>query len=327
MLVSGGINGGADTAAVKTPEIYTPDINWATRSYNAGRGHGRPSRNPPRSPATITPSPCFCPTAASSPPVPAWTGVPAIPPLRPTEHRDLLPGVLQQPGPTHTRQRSPLAQLHPDRVLPRPRLDGAGGVVPQSGARPLRVGYALSRLRPALRRLEFTHDRRGHPAGHLPERPSVVPPGHYMLWMVDKKACRASSRGSCGSPTRACTLITDRSTFSREEVEALGNGGGGDVRVTPCTSSSTGSSPPSSPAPRRSPSAGRTPTSGTVTADLPGSGPRLQETTPGLPIPPSGSPTRYTAVQQPGPVLGVHRHAQLIRVTFTHRRSDLHRDA
>jgi hypothetical protein len=38
ILVSGGINGGQDSAAVKEPEIYTPDINWNTRAYSAGAG-------------------------------------------------------------------------------------------------------------------------------------------------------------------------------------------------------------------------------------------------------------------------------------------------
>ncbi|WNG47407.1 DUF1929 domain-containing protein [Archangium minus] len=38
ILVSGGINGTSDSDAVREPEIYTPDIDWTARSYGPGQG-------------------------------------------------------------------------------------------------------------------------------------------------------------------------------------------------------------------------------------------------------------------------------------------------
>ena len=38
ILITGGINGGSDSAGVKVPEVYTPNINWGTRTYTAGPG-------------------------------------------------------------------------------------------------------------------------------------------------------------------------------------------------------------------------------------------------------------------------------------------------
>lgn len=64
ITVTGGINGSADTVAVKTPEVYTPDINWATRTYGAGAGSWETIEESAGVARTITRSPCY-PTEVS----------------------------------------------------------------------------------------------------------------------------------------------------------------------------------------------------------------------------------------------------------------------
>lgn len=58
-----------------------------------------------------------------------------------------------------------------------------------------------------------------------PPSGNVAPPGYYMLWLVDTAGnpCTAAPFVRIGHVS--CTVVTDRSTFSKEEVEALGGGG------------------------------------------------------------------------------------------------------
>nr|WP_281723014.1 galactose oxidase early set domain-containing protein [Nitrosomonas nitrosa] len=58
-----------------------------------------------------------------------------------------------------------------------------------------------------------------------PPNGNVAPPGYYMLWVVDNsdKPCQLAK--FIRVAYLGCTVITDRSTFSKEEVDALGGGG------------------------------------------------------------------------------------------------------
>lgn len=58
-----------------------------------------------------------------------------------------------------------------------------------------------------------------------PPNGNVAPPGYYMIWVVDNinQPCQLAKFARLAY--LGCTVITDRSTFSKEEVEALGGGG------------------------------------------------------------------------------------------------------
>jgi hypothetical protein len=58
-----------------------------------------------------------------------------------------------------------------------------------------------------------------------PPNGSVAPPGYYMLWVVDNSLLPCQLAKFVRIAYMSCTVVTDRSTFSKEEVEALGGGG------------------------------------------------------------------------------------------------------
>ncbi|MCC5599755.1 galactose oxidase early set domain-containing protein [Nostoc favosum] len=58
-----------------------------------------------------------------------------------------------------------------------------------------------------------------------PPNGNVAPPGYYMIWVVDNSNQPCQLAKFARLAYLGCTVITDRSTFSKEEVEALGGGG------------------------------------------------------------------------------------------------------
>lgn len=58
-----------------------------------------------------------------------------------------------------------------------------------------------------------------------PPSGNVAPPGYYMLWLVDTAGNPCVEAPFVRMAPVSCTVVTDRSTFSKEEVEALGGGG------------------------------------------------------------------------------------------------------
>lgn len=58
-----------------------------------------------------------------------------------------------------------------------------------------------------------------------PPSGGVAPPGYYMLWLVDNANAPCQLAKFVRLAYLGCTVVTDRSTFSNEEVEALGGGG------------------------------------------------------------------------------------------------------
>ena len=58
-----------------------------------------------------------------------------------------------------------------------------------------------------------------------PPHGNLAPPGYYMLWLVDTAGNPSEAAPFVRMGHVSCTVVTDRSTFSREEVAALGGGG------------------------------------------------------------------------------------------------------
>jgi hypothetical protein len=58
-----------------------------------------------------------------------------------------------------------------------------------------------------------------------PPTGNIAPPGYYMIWVVDNSDQPCQLARFVRIAHLSCTVVTDRSTFSEEEVEALGGGG------------------------------------------------------------------------------------------------------
>jgi hypothetical protein len=227
ILVSGGINDSVDTAAVKEPEIYTPDINWSARSYGANQGSWQTVNEPAavarnyHSVALLLPDGSVF-TASSS--KNADSGDPNVVGQKNIEI--YFPSYFNNAG--------------------RPNLTGA----------PTSLNYADSRFTlrvetqqqaAAIRKVALvrcgsvTHaadfDQRyvvlqfDHQAGtrnlnvEFPADPAILPPGNYLVWVVDQNDLPCQQARFVRIAHQRCSVVTDRSTFSREEVEATGGGG------------------------------------------------------------------------------------------------------
>jgi len=58
-----------------------------------------------------------------------------------------------------------------------------------------------------------------------PPTGNIAPPGYYMIWVVDTATMPCQLARFVRLAHVGCRVITDRSTFSQEEVQALGGGG------------------------------------------------------------------------------------------------------
>jgi hypothetical protein len=226
VLVSGGINGVADTAAVKTPEIYTPDINWTTRAYNAGPGSWQTVEESAQiarnyhSVALLLPDGSVF-TASSSkdanPGDPNVVGQKNIEIFFPAYFSNAsrpslvnAPPSLSYAQTDFTLTTGSTAQAASIRKV---ALVRCGSVTHSADFDQRYVALTFNQTDTANLRVAFPND------------PSVVPPGHYMLWIVDQNDLPCQLARFVRVAHQGCVLITDRSTFSKEEVEALGNGG------------------------------------------------------------------------------------------------------
>jgi hypothetical protein len=226
VLVSGGINGSADTAAVKTPEIYTPDINWNTRTYNAGQGTWQTVEEAAQiarnyhSVALLLPDGSVF-TASSS--KNGGSGDPNVVGQKNIEI--FFPAYFSNPNRPMI-VNAPLSLSYAQTEF---TLD-TGSTAQAASIRKValvRCGSVTHSADFDQRYVALRFEQTGTPRLRVtfPNDPSVVPPGHYMLWIVDQNDLPCQLARFVRVAHQGCTLITDRSTFSKEEVEALGNGG------------------------------------------------------------------------------------------------------
>ena len=225
ILVTGGIDGRQDAQAVKEPEIYTPDINWSTLTYNAGPGTWQTlpaaeaaqiARNYHTVALLLTDGSVF--TASSSkdgnsgdPNVvgqknievffPSYFNNPARPQLTGA------PRSLNYADSSFTATLATAAQAASIRKVALIRC----GSVTHAGDFDQRY-IALRFVNEAgTERLRVT----------LPQNPAITPPGYYMLWVVDQNDLPCQLARFVRIAHQSCTVITDHSTFSREQVQAM----------------------------------------------------------------------------------------------------------
>lgn len=221
-LVGGVENQGADGGQRVQAEIYDPGIDWAAGQYGAGLG--------------------------------AWSADPDLPTHSRNYHSSalLLPNgsVLTCGGNVNASSGDPnvvgvkrielFTPAYP--AGPRPTISNTPLSVTYGEQFNVTVSDAASVQRVAFIRngscthaydfdqryvgLTFTHEAgAGLIRVTAPPSGTVAPPGYYMLWVLDNagRPCQLARFIRLGY--QRCTVITDRSTFSREEVQALGGGG------------------------------------------------------------------------------------------------------
>ena len=226
ICVSGGINGSNDTDAVKEPEIYTPGIDWAARTYT-GLGSWQTVAEPAQvarnyhSVALLLPDGSVF-TAGSS--KNAASGDPAVVGERTVE--------IFQPAYFSNPARPALANAPRTLCYQQTEFTLSAGTTAQAAS--IRK-VALVRCGSATHAADF--DQRyvalafQHVVGTAnlratyPADPTVLPPGYYLLWIVDQNNLPCQLAKFVRVAHQSCTVITDRSTFSNEEVQALGGGG------------------------------------------------------------------------------------------------------
>ena len=221
-LVGGVENQGNDGGQRLPAEIYDPGINWATGQYSPGLG--------------------------------AWTADPDLPTHSRNYHSAalLLPNgsVLTSGGNTNADSGDPnivgvkrielFTPAYPAGT--RPTISNVPPSVTYGQSFDVTVSDAANVRRVALIRngscthaydfdqryvgLVFAHNPGdGHIRVTAPPNGNVAPPGYYMLWIVDAAGRPCQVAKFVRVAYQSCTVVTDRSTFSREEVQALGGGG------------------------------------------------------------------------------------------------------
>jgi hypothetical protein len=216
------LSGGDETVTpsetpVLEPEIYTPDIDWAAGTYGAGGGTWQ-SKEPAQIPRN------YHSTALLLPNGHVWTAGSSI-------------NANQGPPATTGRLQIEIYKPDYDAQPNRPQISSAPASIGYGETFEVGTPQAESIARVALIRAgsvthAFDADQRYvgvefEAVGgstlrcQAPPHGGVAPPGYYMLWLVDTngRPCQMASFVRCSG--QRCFVITDRSTFSSFEVEAL----------------------------------------------------------------------------------------------------------
>lgn len=223
VCVVGGVRIPNPEDPVKQVELYTPDIDWTTGAY--GPGNGSWSLEPGdaintrnyHSTALLLPNGKVWVAGGNvngGPGDPAVVGIRKIelyePPYIATANRILIQG-----APRMLSYGQPFDVLI-DRAatnVARAALIRNGSVTHSTDNDQRYVGLAIGNR--TGNRLSLS----------APPTGNVAPPGYYMLWLVDTagQPCQVAPFVRLGHV--GCRVIADRSTFSEEEVQALGGGG------------------------------------------------------------------------------------------------------
>ena len=221
IFLSGGINGGfSDANAVHEPELYTPDIDWGARSYNAGAGAWQTIEESARIPRNYHSVALLLPdgsvfTAGSS--KNADSGEPSAVAQRNIEIFEPAyfasagrPTIVNAPksiSTTQTRLMIEVGSSAQAASIRKVALVRCGSVTHAGDFDQRYVALSFSHEAGSVN-LEAT----------LPADPTVTPPGFYMLWVVDELDRPCQTAAFVRVAHQSCVLVTDRNTFSADEV-------------------------------------------------------------------------------------------------------------
>lgn len=225
ILVTGGIDGTDDTDAVKEPELFTPNIDWATLQYDAGAIGTWQTINEPaqkarnyHSVALLLPDGSVF-VAGSN--IDGASGDPATVAQRNIE--------IYEPAYFGAAGRPQIATAPPHVT---PHATSLSFTMASAAQAASLAKVALIRCGSVTHSGDFDHryvalgfQTEGGSASvqaTLPGDPSVTPPGYYMLWAVDQAGlpCQLAKFVRIGHVS--CSVVADRSTFSQEEVQSHG---------------------------------------------------------------------------------------------------------
>ena len=225
VLICGGVsNVDADTGVME-PEIYEPGIDWANGWYSPSGGPGpQPSWSAPADPATVVRN--YHSVAILMPNGEVWTagsskrgrpGDPNDPDFAEKTIEVYSPGYVGQPRPT--------ISAAPDYInygLPFELETPNAGSIQRVAL--IRSGSVTHGFDSDQRYVALTFERIGMTnrlRAIAPPHGNIAPPGQYMLWIVDNAGMPCAQAPILRLGQTGSFVLTDRSSFSVHEVEAL----------------------------------------------------------------------------------------------------------
>ena len=222
ICVVGGVHVVKPEDPVREAEIYMPDIDWATNTY--GNGGGSWTRDP--SPAINTRN--YHSTALLLPNGKVWVaggnvdGDPGNPDTVGVKKIELYAPPYIAVANRITITAAPSMATYREEIvigLDRPATNVRTVALIRNGS----VTHATNNDQRFVA-LEAA-SRSGNEIRVLaPPNGNVAPPGYYMLWVVDNAGNPCQVARFVRLAHVSCRVIVDRSTFSQEEVSALGGG-------------------------------------------------------------------------------------------------------
>jgi hypothetical protein len=221
VFLSGGVTVASPEAGVREAELYTPGIDWAAGSYTGAEAWASLES------AQVTRN--YHSVALLMPNGRVWTA---------GSSKNAAQGDPATVGEKRIEIYRPAYDADPNR----PQITQAPRDVAYGEAFDVRTPQAASIQRVALIKcssvthafvadqryvaLVFTQPGTDRLRVTAPPHGGVAPPGNYMLWIIDNagRPCTVASIVRVGA--QRCFIVTDRSTFSIHEVNALLSGGG-----------------------------------------------------------------------------------------------------
>lgn len=222
-LIGGVENASADSNQVLAPEIYDPGIDWGTGTFDPGLGSWTVDETDlPANSRNYHSMAVLLPTGGvltaggnrnADPGDPNTVGIKKIEVYQPAYPAGTRPTVSGSPDSVTYGETFTVTVSDPGAV-DRVAFIRSGSCTHAFDFDQRYVG------------LQFTHEAGDpHITVTAPPDGNVAPPGYYMLWVVDEAGRPCELAPFVRLAHQRCSVVTDRSTFSREEVSALGNGG------------------------------------------------------------------------------------------------------
>lgn len=225
ILICGGVsNVGADTG-VHQPEIYEPGIDWVAAAYSPVGGPGQqPAWNAPADSAQVTRN--YHSVALLMPDGRVWTagsskrGAPGNPDLASIAEKRIeiySPPYVGQPRPTIAASPA-YVNYGAEFELQTPQAASIQRVAF------IRCGSATHAFDSDQRYIALTFSRVGATDRlrvTTPPHGNIAPPGQYMLWIIDSSGRPCERAPILRLAQTSSFILSDRSSFSVHEVDAL----------------------------------------------------------------------------------------------------------
>ncbi len=226
IFVSGGINGTDDDDAVKTPEIFTPNINWTDLEYQSGAVGTWQTLNEAASiPRNYHSVALLLPDGsvfASGSNIDGNNGDPTDATIAQQNIELYFPGYFNNSN-RPTISNSPEMLASDDQTLAFDMSTSAEAAAIEKVTL-IRCGSVTHAGDFDQRYVALRFNKEANSAqisAELPGDPSVLPPGYYMLWAVNSAGLPCKVAPFVRMAHVSCQIVTDRDVFSQEEVQSF----------------------------------------------------------------------------------------------------------